>query len=412
MTSGTGMRRSRSMRESVLGLFVLLAIGLLGLLVLWIRGFKGGRSYEAIVEFSNAGGMKVGTPVSYRGVQVGEVIGVRLQPRGVALKISIAPEELVIPRSVRIEANQAGLIGETAIDITPLQDLPDEVAAKPLDPNCDPTLIICNGSRLQGETKLDVNQLIRSVLKISNFLTDPEFTANINSVTKNASNALAQITKLSETATGLSQDVRAGKGTAGTSLQEFGLAAREFRLTAVQIKGLLVANRGSLIATLDNTKASSDKLRILLDNLIPVSEQAKQGELFRNLETLSANAAAASANLRDISKGLNDRSNLLVIQQTLDAARSVFQNIQKITTDVDELTGSAEFRERLQKLIKGLSNLVSSTQQLQQQTELAQQLAPIAAELDKNPAPPTETNATVLQVPALADQPAVPTEKP
>jgi len=46
-----------------------------------------------------------------------------------------------------------------------------------------------------------------------------------------------------------------------------------------------------------------------------------------------------SANLRDISNALNSPTNLLVLQQTLDSARVTFQNAQKITSDLDELTG-------------------------------------------------------------------------
>jgi len=61
-----------------------------------------------------------------------------------------------------------------------------------------------------------------------------------------------------------------------------------------------------------------------------------------------------------------------VLQQTLDSARVTFQNAQKITSDLDELTGDPAFRENIRQLINGLSGLVSSTQQLQQQVEVAE----------------------------------------
>jgi len=62
---------------------------------------------------------------------------------------------------------------------------------------------------------------------------------------------------------------------------------------------------------------------------------------------VSANAAQASANLRDISNALTGPTNLLVLQQTLDSARVTFQNAQKITSDLDELTGDPAFRENI-----------------------------------------------------------------
>ena len=43
------------------------------------------------------------------------------------------------------------------------------------------------------------------------------------------------------------------------------------------------------------------------------------------------------------------------------------KNTQKITTDLEQLTGNAEFRDNLIKLINGLSQLVSSTQDLERQ---------------------------------------------
>ncbi|MCY7275177.1 MAG: MCE family protein, partial [Phormidesmis sp. CAN_BIN44] len=57
---------------------------------------------------------------------------------------------------------------------------------------------------------------------------------------------------------------------------------------------------------------------------------------------------------------------------------ATFQNAQKITADLDELTGDPQLRNDLRNLIKGLSGLTSSTQQLQQQAQVAQVLAPYA----------------------------------
>ena len=57
--------------------------------------------------------------------------------------------------------------------------------------------------------------------------------------------------------------------------------------------------------------------------------------------------------------------------------------MQKITSDVDELTGNPEFRENVDKLIQGLRNLVSSTQLLQQQLEYDRAFKNLASEIAK-----------------------------
>ena len=400
MQNSTGSRRlSRSLRESSLGLFVLVAIALFVVLIVWLRGFSPGkRSYNAFVEFDNAGGIKQGTPVAYRGIKVGEVVGVKPQPRGVVLKVKISPSDLLIPSSAVIEANQSGLIGEPSIDISPLQDLPPGDIAQPLDRNCNPSIIICNGSRLQGQARLNVNELIRAVLRIANLVSDPEFTANVNSVAKNASNAAAGIAKLSRE---VSQPLK----TVGPTLTEFRIAARQLGLTAQEANRLLATNRSSLTTTLSNVSEASGELKGAIASLSPVLNQVKRTDILRNLETLSANAAAASANLRTFSNDFGKPNSLLLLQQTLDSARATFQNTQKITSDLDELTGDPTFRVNLRKLINSLSKLVSSTQQLQQQAEMARLLAPIST-IDAPLSEPSPATSIPVQ-PPVAPTPSI-----
>jgi phospholipid/cholesterol/gamma-HCH transport system substrate-binding protein len=269
-----------------------------------------------------------------------------------------------------IEANQSGLVGETSINITPLEALPTgQDIAGPLDSNCDPDIIICNGSQLQGEAQLDVNELIRSTLRIANLLSDPQFTANINSVAQNASDALAAISSLSGDVSNLTNEVEqlVAGGTVESTLTSVSQAADEIRVLAA-------TNRTTLSNTLLSFQQSSDRLRGTLDELAPVINQDNLAEIIQNLETLSSNAAEASANLRDFSTGINDPANALMLQQLLDSARSTFQNIQKITSDLDELTGDPAFRTNIRDLIDGLNRLISTSERLEQQAQVAQAL--------------------------------------
>ena len=393
---------SPSMRQSIVGLMLLVSLGLLGLLILWLRNFSfGDRSYRATIIFPNAGGMTPGTRVSYRGVKIGQVTTIEPEPEGVSIGVVIAANRL-IPSNSRIEANQAGLVGETSIDITPLQSLPPkEDIAKPLDPNCEPSLIICNGSLLQGEGKLDVNALIRSLLRISNIIGDPETTTAFRSLMQNATNSLGEIDDLlsdakesggfnnlnstlkaversSDEISALIAEVRqkGGLDTLNSTLASIGGAAEEVRV-------FLTANQTNLANTLNSIAQTSDQIRVAARSLTPVIQRVEQGELLDNLETLSANAAKLSANLEDFSANLDDPQTILQLEQTLDSARSAFDNIQKITSDVDELTGNPQFRQDIEKLIRGLSNLTSSTQLLQQQVEYDRAFNRLESEMAK-----------------------------
>ena len=403
MTNSNGNNRmSPSMRQSIVGLMLLVSLGLLGIVVLWLRNFSfGGRSYQATIMFPNAGGMTPGTKVAYRGVKIGQVTTINPETEGVAIGVEITANRL-IPFNSRIETTQAGLVGETSIDITPLQSLPpNQNIASPLDPNCEPSLIICNGSLLQGEAVLNVNTLIRSLLRISNIIGDPETVTAFRSLVKNATNALGEVNELFTNAQesggfenlnstliaveqaasqidSLLAEVRQKNSVdnLNTTLASIGLAAEE-------IKIFLATNRNNLANTLNSITQTSDQIRVAAKSLTPIIQKVEQGELIDNLENIAANGVKLTANLADFSANLDDPKTLMLLEETLNSARSAFDNIRKITSDVDELTGNPQFRQDVQKLIEGLSSLISSTQLLQQQAEYDRQFNRIAAEIAK-----------------------------
>ena len=390
------------MRQSIIGLMLLVSLGFLGLVILWLRNFSfGSRSYQATIVFPNAGGMTPGTRVAYRGVRIGQVNTVEPTPEGVNIGVVMNANQL-IPINSRVEATQAGLVGETSIDITPLQSLPPtKDIANPLDSKCDPSLIICNGSVLQGQGKLDVNTLIRSLVRISNIIGDPETTTSIRAVIRSANNTFTDISDLlaqakesggfdninstlssldraADEVTILLQEIREKDGidTVNSTLTSLGGAADEIRI-------FLENNDANLANTLESITQTSDELRLTFKSLTPIIQKVEQGEIVDNFETLSANAVELTANLRNFSANLDDPENIVLLEKTLNSARSAFENIRKITSDVDELTGSPEFRENIEKLIRGLRNLVSSTQLLQQQVEYDRALRSIASEIAK-----------------------------
>ncbi len=382
--------RTRAVREGSVGLLILLGLGVFVVLILWLRGITfGKRSYKIIVEFGDVGGIQKGAMVRYRGFKVGKISTIRPGPNGVEVDVDITPADLVMPRDVRVEANQSGLIGETNVDITPQKPLPAGVAvAKPLDKNCDPNLIVCNGSHLQGQIGVSVDELIRSTTELANAFNDRELFANVKAATKNTAIAAESIGHLSRDFDSLAKGTQQQLGTFNQTATKFGATADQLRLTAAQgnrlitnLDSLLTTNRTALVTTVNNLSQTSGQLRVAVARLTPTLNRFTQGKLIQNLETLSANAAQVSVNLRKASSTLSNPNNTVVLQQTLDSARVTFQNAQKITSDLDELTGDPKVRQNIRRLINGLSGLVSSTQELQQQVDVAQKLDSMKAEL-------------------------------
>ncbi|NET28536.1 MlaD family protein [Okeania sp. SIO1I7] len=455
--------RSRTAREGSVGLLTLLGLGLFGVLVLWLRGVNlGQRSYKVIVEFESASGMELGTSVRYRGINVGQVVGIKPRPNGVDISLEIKPEDLIIPSDVFIQANTSSFIGTAVIDITPRGRIPEsEISAGPLSSNC-PEIIICNNDRLQGQAGVEIQQLLRAGIRLIDLYSDPELFSNVKIIAENTANASAEASKLTKQLTDLSETIRGEVqgisqylredvdeitgiiraevgGLTQTLEEEIGgltntlegeiggltntverdldsltktverevndisnnianvtktmqestakvseaaiasansveEVAKKVSLTAEQVNSIVNTNRSTLIATLDNIEKTTEELAVLMESLSPIVSDIERGELIGNLEILSANAVEASANLRDISSDLNSSTNIIMLQQTLDSARATFQNVQKMTSDLDDLTGDDRFRRSLKQIINGLGDLFSSTKQLEQQTRMAKNI--------------------------------------
>ena len=369
--------RSRTVREGSVGLLILLGVGALGGLGLWLRGFNpSNQSYRAIIQFPEVSGIQTGASVNYRGVAVGRVVNVQVAANAVEVEVEISPATLVLPKNATVEANQSGLTGSTTIDLTPKSTLSAEaVAQNPLSEGCRSELVICNGDHLAGDVGASFSALVRSATQFAELFSNPEFFAEVRSLTRNSAQAATSVSELSGEVTKLTKSVQQDLGklstAASSSATSVGVAATQLGLTATQVNGLLSENRSSLVNTLNSIDQTSHQVQDLVGTLSP---QIKNGAIVQNLETLSANAAAASTNLRNLTDTVGSSDNLLMLQQTLDSARATFQNAQKITADLDELTGDPNLRRQLRDLIHGFSKLVSSSQQLQRQAAIAQAL--------------------------------------
>jgi phospholipid/cholesterol/gamma-HCH transport system substrate-binding protein len=249
---------------------------------------------------------------------------------------------------------------------------------------------VCDNDHLPGQVGVSVDDVLKAAIRFTNLYSDPKLIGNINTVVKNAGEAAAEAAKLSREFQSLAIAVKQQVNGFGTTTQSIQQAAEQAGLVAVQVNELLAANRTNTITTLDNISQLTADLRSSVTRLSPTVDQISRSNLLRNLETLAANANEASTNLRDASRSLNNPANTMVLQQTLDSARATFQNAQKITADLDELTGDPAFRNSLRKLVNGLSTLVSSTQQLEQQTQFAQSLSELSTIAATQNLPPVE----------------------
>jgi phospholipid/cholesterol/gamma-HCH transport system substrate-binding protein len=414
--------QSRAVREGSVGLLMLLGLGSVLGIIFWLRGMNFGGRYALDVALSDALGLNVGSVVKYRGIKVGQVSSLTPSLNGVLAQVEIRPSSLVIPRSSTVEVTQSGFIGQVELSIRPQQNVPISSisALSPFKPKCDESVILCDGDRLNGSVGANFDELIRSTTKLASLLGDSElldtaktFSTTAQSLTllsRNGNKTLRDVSGAANGVTGLSRDAR-------QELQQFGIAAKsvttaanqvgqlgnQFGQTATklstaadQVTGLVQVNRATLTSTLGNLQGASQDLKSAVKSLGPVISRVEKGKLLDNLEKLADNGVKASESLKSLTSTVNNPMTLLGLAQTLDSARVTFQNTQKITTDLEQVTGNPQFRQNLIKLINGLGKLVSSTQDLDHQVSALNQGAPSSSALTQpltstQPAPNTQT---------------------
>lgn len=118
----------KSKLELKVGLFVLTGLIILTAFILLIGNFKTWSSgYRVSFLFNFVNGVKIGAPVRFAGVDVGEVKQIKLLPfaQGAKARAKIVcwvKEEVKIPLDSTVWVNTLGLLGEKYLEIMPGKD--------------------------------------------------------------------------------------------------------------------------------------------------------------------------------------------------------------------------------------------------------------------------------------------------
>nr|YP_010903232.1 hypothetical protein REP76_pgp145 [Hypnea cornuta]WCH55685.1 hypothetical protein [Hypnea cornuta] len=157
----------------LLFVFVILTVSLCFLININI----GKAGYSVFIEFKNAYGIREGTNIRMRGVNIGYVKKIKIDLNSILLLVFVKSTNIVIPRNSIIETNQTGLLNETVIDIVPLDVLKYQFIHKVnvFSKECYTSSIVCHLNYVQGERGLNYDDLVRAATRISQRFDDPSF---------------------------------------------------------------------------------------------------------------------------------------------------------------------------------------------------------------------------------------------
>lgn len=136
---------------------------------------KRNQKYLFFIEFNNANGIIVGTPIKMRGISIGFINNIQLKVNSVLVSVTISSHKILIPKNSLIETSQTGLLNESVVDIIPVESTNFNISENPLSVMCDSSSIICNNMYLSGERGLNYDDLVRATTRISQRFDDPTF---------------------------------------------------------------------------------------------------------------------------------------------------------------------------------------------------------------------------------------------
>lgn len=296
--------------QALVGLFVIVAAGVLIATVFGITGAFGrtAKSFHAFFPF--AGGLEVGSTVRYAGgPKVGRVEKLRIDPQNPAnIEITLAVQtDLPVKTDSHVRIMSMSPLGDNHLEIVP--GTPQAALAK-------------DGATLPSDRYIDLNAITERINEIA-----PEAQQLLHTLNERATELKVTIARVDDL---LSDQNRANLSG-----------------TLAQTHQMIAENRPAIKSTLGHLNASSEKLGPLLDDLRKTSAEANKA-LDHVDGLIGENRADVRQAVIQLRKSLNNVTDLTGrIDQTLDVN----------SENIDEMLGNfRDASENLKEFTKTIRN--------------------------------------------------------
>ncbi len=254
----------------VVGIVVLVAVVVVTFGALWLSQYSfGNRSAVYTARFASAGDMRVGIPVSVRGVPVGKLDAIRLAPDGWVLAEIRMDGTVTLPERPAVIAAPTSLFGEWGATIISLEH------EQPDDPRVFAQLQLAedpDGEMWPGATLPDIGQL-----------------------TAQAGRIATDIGLLAE---------RLGAAIDSGTAENIQTIVDDFVQIAGQLREFTVSQMQSINAATSDVVASADMAALASRDLQALMARIDSATSDNELETLMSAATGASGDLRHASANL------------------------------------------------------------------------------------------------------------
>jgi len=290
----------RSLREALVGFSLLAGIaGGLGLW-LWLKGVSLSRgNWTVTVSFSDASGLSERSPVSFRGVLVGNVRRIQVTGQAVLAQLEIRDPGLLLARPVVAQVGATSLLGGDAqVSLISAGVVPPGTAG-PTDRRCDDRRLVCANSQVKGVTAASMSSVTETVQKMLDTADREQLVQKLVAATASFENTAREASKL------------------GKDGQVF------------------LKDATNLVRNLNGSATRID----------PILSQ---------VHTASVNVAQASRHINNLSAALDNPRTISDLQATLTNAKQLTDRWSAVGSDVRKLTDDPQFMNGIRSVSVGL----------------------------------------------------------
>jgi phospholipid/cholesterol/gamma-HCH transport system substrate-binding protein len=322
---GDGVKRAN---EFIVGVVVLVSVALVVAAALWLSETRISRKEQLhTVRFVSVGGLKVTTPVTYRGVRVGRIEAIRLtSDNWVEADVRIYAG-VALPAEPIVVGAPSSLFGEWTATIMPAEQAPD-------DPNVRQMLSAAakpGGSAWPGATLPDVGQLTAQASRIAAdiaVLSDRVQTAF-------DSNAVIELRQ---------------------SIRDFGAITNKLVQFTQSQTSRLNQITGNVATTSEQVAGASHDVRSIMARIDSATNEGQLQDVMNNAQATSADLQQSAADLRDLMAAA--RANEASLVHVLVAADSLLTAIQSGQGTLGKLAADSALYNETTSTVKELHGLL------------------------------------------------------
>ncbi len=267
----------RSLRDAVVGFSLLGGIVIFSGTILWLKDFRiSSGNWKLTANFNDARGLSEGSPVTFRGINVGSIEKISFTPEYIQAKINIHNQDLILFKPAYAKVVSRSLLGgDIEVSLESKGKSIQDLQLKPISKDCPTKLIVCNDETIKGYKSESISRLTE---ELNDMLNEAEEKEIINRMV----NSIEQFDKTQEN---LDELINLSK----EEVTRAKPILIEMQKTMIHVNNILSAIDNP--ETLDNIKTTAGSISSVAIKLDSLSSDL--GEIINNEEFTNAIQKAA-----------------------------------------------------------------------------------------------------------------------